>query len=55
MTNDDTAPVSSGSRPTVPVPAERCEQRAREVHEYCKGLSFGAALACAVFEKGDVL
>jgi hypothetical protein len=42
-------------RETVPVPAEQCAARAREVSEYCAGLSFGAALAKALFEKGDVL
>jgi hypothetical protein len=53
--NDEQAPESRGERDTIPVPPSACERRARDVFEYCKGLSFGGALATALFEKGDVL
>lgn len=56
VTNRETLPPpSSGERPTVPVPPERCEEHARAVYEHCRGLSFGAALAASLYEKGNVL
>jgi hypothetical protein len=42
----------SDERPTIPAPESA--ERAEIVHDYCKGLSFGAALSTALWERGPL-
>ncbi len=54
LDSEDMAPESKGERPTIPVPPEKVEARVKAVFAHCKGLSFGASIAVALFEKGPL-